>query len=57
MKVKNIKPLVISGVDVTKAQLRREACEALRHIRAVKFELKANKRVQKINKNNYLNYI
>lgn len=56
MKV-NLKPMVISGMDITKAQVKREACMALRNVRAAKFELKANKRVQKINKNNYLNYV
>lgn len=53
----NLKPMVISGIDITKAQAKREACMALRNVRAARYELKENKRVKKINKNNYQLYI
>lgn len=57
MKVKNFKPLVISGLDITKAAAKREACAALRNVHSAVFELKCNKRVVKVNKNNYMKFV
>lgn len=57
MKSKYLKPLVISGLDITKNAVKREACTALRNVRSSVFELKANKRTKKINKNNYITFI